>query len=72
MAETISGKLTEAGNRLGEAAQKAVNKVSEKATEAKDWAKQQLDKAGNRIDEKATEARNADEEARVDEAAKNG
>ncbi len=72
MADTISGKLTEAGNTLGEAAQKAANKVGEKATEAKDWAKQKLDKAGNRLDEKAAEARNADEEARVDAAAKNG
>jgi len=72
MADTISGKLTEAGNTLAEAAQKAANKVSEKATEAKDWAKQQLDKAQNRLDEKATEAQNADEEARVDAAAKNG
>lgn len=71
MADTISGKLTEAGNTLAEAAQKAANKVGEKVTEAKDWAGQQIDKAKNRIDEKATEARNADEEAKVDAAAKN-
>jgi len=72
MADTIGGKLTEAGNTVAEAAQKAANKVGENATEVKDWAKQQIDKAKNRIDEKATEARNDDEEAKVDAGAKNG
>ena len=57
---------------LTEAAQKAANKVSEKATEAKNWAGEQIDKVQNRIEEKKAEARNADEEARVDDAAKNG
>ena len=36
MADTIKGKLQEAGNAVGEAAKKVGNKVAEKAEEAKD------------------------------------
>ena len=37
MADTIKGKLQEAGNTISETAQKVGNRVSEKAEEAKDW-----------------------------------
>ncbi len=72
MADTIRGKLTEAGNTVAEAAQKAANKASEKAGEAKDWVAQKIDKVKNRADESATEARHADEEAEADAQARAG
>jgi hypothetical protein len=40
MADTIRGKLTEAGNAISEAAKKVGNRISEKAEEVKDWAKE--------------------------------
>src|SRR4051812_27191458 len=39
MADTIRGKLTEAGNTVAEGAKKLGNRVGEKAEEAKDWVK---------------------------------
>ncbi|WP_439621082.1 hypothetical protein [Gemmata sp.] len=67
MADTIKGKLTEAGNAISETASKVGNRIAEKAEEVKDWGKQKLNQAGNRVDEATEKAKNADEEARVDE-----
>jgi ABC-type Zn uptake system ZnuABC Zn-binding protein ZnuA len=72
MADTIRGKLAEAGNAISETAQKVGNKISEKAEEAKDWAKEKANKARNRADEASEKAENEAEVARQDEKAKEG
>jgi hypothetical protein len=70
MADTISGKLTEAKNAVSEAATKVGNRISEKAEEAKDWAKRQTNKAQNRADEASQKVEDESEVARQDEKAK--
>jgi hypothetical protein len=72
MADTIQGKVTEAGKAISETAQKIGNRISEKAEEAKDWVKQQANKARNRADEASTKVDNAAEVAEQDEKAKEG
>jgi gas vesicle protein len=66
MADTIKGKLQEAGHAVSETAKKVGNKVSEKAEEAKDWVKEKIHKGQNRADEAADEAANKAEEANTD------
>ena len=58
IADTIKGKLKEAGDTLSEAANKAGHKIAENAEAAKDWAKEKLHKAGNRADEAAEKVEN--------------
>jgi gas vesicle protein len=70
MADTIRGKLAEAGNAVSETAKKVGNRISEKAEEARDRAKEKLHKAQNRAEEAAEKAENEAEKAREDAKAK--
>jgi gas vesicle protein len=66
MADTIKGKMKEAGNAIGEAAKKVGNRVSEKAEQVKDWAKEKSHQAQNRADEAADRAADRTDEAKED------
>jgi F0F1-type ATP synthase membrane subunit b/b' len=70
MAETLSGKVQEAGNAVKQGVKKAGNRIAEKAEEVQDWAKQKLNKAENRTQEMAEQAKDEAEVARADEEAK--
>jgi hypothetical protein len=70
VADTVRGKITEAGNVVAEAAKKVGNRIDEKAEEAKDWAKEKLHKAQNRADEAGQKGNNAAEASQEDEKAK--
>jgi ElaB/YqjD/DUF883 family membrane-anchored ribosome-binding protein len=72
MADTIRGKIVEAGNAVGEAANKVGHKIGEKAEELKDAAKEKLHKAQNRVDEADQKAKNAQQEACEDAEANGG
>jgi hypothetical protein len=72
MADTIRGKLTEAGNAISETAQKVGNRIGEKAEQAKDWTKEKVNKARNRADEASEKAENEAEVVQQDEKAKEG
>jgi hypothetical protein len=69
MAETISGKLVEAGNAVAQATKKVVNKVGEKVEEGTNWAREKLHQAENRAEEAAEEKA---KEAKIDADAKSG
>jgi len=56
MAESIKGKVEEAGNKIAETATKAGHKIAEGAEKATDWAKEKLHQAGHRADEAAQKA----------------
>lgn len=70
MADTVSGKVAEAGNAVADAAQKAGNRIAESAAATKDWATRKLEKAQHRVEEKAQEVRHDSEAAEMDRAAK--
>jgi hypothetical protein len=71
MADTIRGKVAEAGNAVKEAAGNAGHKVAEKYEELKDAAKEKLHKAQNRVDEADEKAKDEKQEA-CDDAKSNG
>ena len=66
MADTVRGKVAEAGNAVAEAAQKAGNRIAEGAAATKDWATRKLEKAQHRVEEKADEIRHDSEAAEID------
>ena len=70
MADTIKGKLKEAGDAISETASKVGHKVSENAEAAKDWVKEKLHKADNRAEEAADKVENKVDQAKVDADAK--
>lgn len=72
MADTIGGKLAEAGHAVAEATKKVVNKAGEKVEEGTNWAKEKLHQAQNRTEEAAEEQANEAKEAKIDADAKSG
>jgi hypothetical protein len=64
MADTIKGKIQEAGNTVSETATKVGNRISEGVEQATDWAKEKAHVVGNRAEEMAQKAKHAVQEAR--------
>jgi hypothetical protein len=58
MAETVKGKMEEAGHKVSEMATKAGHKVSESVEKAADWVKEKSHEAGHRVDEMAQKMEN--------------
>ena len=56
MADSIKGKVEEAGHKIAETASKVGHKVSEGLEEAKDWTKETAHKVGHRVEEAAEKA----------------
>ena len=63
MADTIKGKIQEAGNRVSETATKVGNRISEGVEQATDWAKQKAHQVGNRVEETVQKGKHAVQEA---------
>jgi hypothetical protein len=51
MADSIKGKMEQAGHKIAETATKVGHKIGETAEQVTDWAKEKLHQAGNRVSE---------------------
>ncbi len=51
MAESIKGKVQEAGHKIAETAKAVGHKVAETTEKVADWAKEKTHQAGNKVDE---------------------
>jgi len=63
MADTMKGKVEEAGHKIAETAKTAGHKIAEGAEKAADWAKEKTHQAGHKVDEMAQKASHRAEEA---------
>ena len=63
MADSIKGKVEQAGHKIAETASKVGHKIAEGAEKAADWTKEKLHQAGHRADEAAQKAGHKTQEA---------
>jgi hypothetical protein len=63
MADSMKGKMEQAGHKIAETATKVGHKISETAEQATDWAKEKLHQASHRVAEATQKTQDAAKES---------